>query len=76
MSNEEDNTIYISAATDPITVILGVLAAIALIAANIFVFTMPISEENAWIKTTIGILFNFLWVSNFYQWIIKPLKDE
>lgn len=76
MNNEEEKTIYISAAVDPIAVTLGVLAGIALIAANVFIFTMSIDDANSWIKPTIGILFNFLWISNFYQWIVKPLKDE
>lgn len=73
---ESENSIYITAAVDPIVIILGVLAAIALVSANVFIFTMPINEENGWIKATIGILFNFLWISNFYHWIIRPLKDE
>jgi hypothetical protein len=76
MNNEEEKAIYISATADPITVILGALAAISLIAANVFIFTMPLDEGSGWVKPTIGILFNFLWISNFYQWIIKPLKDE
>lgn len=76
MNNEEENTVYISTSVDPIAVILGVLASISLVAANIFIYTMPTGESNGWIKHTIGILFNFLWVGNFYRWIIQPLKSE
>ena len=76
MNEENENPIYVTASVDPIAVILGVLAAIALIWANVFIFTMPVSDENAWIKPTLGILFNFLWVGNFYRWIIKPLQEE
>jgi hypothetical protein len=74
-TTDNESVIYVSATTDPISVILGILAGIALLSANFFIYTMPVSDDNSWIKTVIGILFNFLWIANFYRWIVDPLKS-
>ncbi len=76
MDKKEENVIYVTASADPIAIVLGVLAMAAFICANVFIFTMPFNETNGWIKSVIGLLFNFLWISNFFHWIILPLKSE
>jgi hypothetical protein len=76
MNNEEENAVYITSNVDPITVVLGILSAIALVWANVFIFTMITGSDNFWIKPVIGILFNFLWVNSWSRWIIHPLKQE